>query len=34
MLAKVEHGVMDEKSLRGWLGAALTKADDRRLFDL
>jgi hypothetical protein len=34
VLAKVEQGVMDEQALRGRLGAALTRADDRRLFDL
>jgi hypothetical protein len=34
VMAKVEQRVMDEKQLRGWLGEALTRADDRALFDL
>lgn len=34
VLAKVEQGVMDEKLLRRWLEAALTRDDDRRLFGL
>ncbi len=32
--AKVEQKVMDEKLLRGWLDEALSRTDDRALFDL
>ncbi len=34
VLAKVEQKVMDEKQLRAWLDEALTRADDRALFNL
>ena len=34
VMAKVEQKVMDEKQLRKWLDEALTRADDRGLFDL
>jgi len=34
VLAKVEQKVMDEKLLRKWLDEALSRADDRALFDL
>jgi uncharacterized protein YggE len=34
VLAKVEQKLMDESVLRGWLDAALTRADDRALFGL
>jgi len=34
VIAKVEQKVMDEKLLRGWLGEALTRSDDRALFEL
>jgi hypothetical protein len=34
VLAKVEEGVLDEAVLRGWLDAALTREDDRALFEL
>jgi hypothetical protein len=34
VMAKVEQKVMDEKLLRKWLDEALTRADDRALFDL
>lgn len=34
VLAKVEQGVLAAGLLREWLDAALTRADDRRLFDL
>jgi septal ring factor EnvC (AmiA/AmiB activator) len=34
VLAKVDQGVMDAEQLRGWLRAALTREDDRALFDL
>jgi hypothetical protein len=34
VMAKVERKVMDEKVLRGWLDEALTRADDRKLFEL
>jgi hypothetical protein len=30
----IEQKVMDEKLLRGWLNEALTRDDERRLFDL
>jgi len=32
VLAKVEQGEIDAGLLRGWLDAALTRDDDRRLF--
>ena len=32
VLAKVEQGELDAGVLRGWLDAALTRDDDRRLF--
>jgi hypothetical protein len=32
VLAKVEQGELDAGLLRSWLDAALTRADDRRLF--
>jgi len=34
VLAKVEQGVLAESVLRGWLDAALTRPDDRELFNL
>jgi hypothetical protein len=34
VLAKVEDRTIDEKILNEWLGAALTKAEDRKLFEL
>ncbi len=34
VLAKVEAGELDEKRFRQWLDAALTRAEDRALFDL
>jgi hypothetical protein len=34
VLAKVDEGVLDEAVLRGWLDAALTREDDRALFEL
>ena len=34
VLAKVEQGELDPKQFRRWLDAALTRADDRALFDL
>ena len=34
VLAKVEQGELDAGQLRGWLDAALTRADDRALFSL
>jgi prefoldin subunit 5 len=34
VMAKVEQKVMDEKLLRKWLDEALTRADDRELFEL
>jgi hypothetical protein len=34
VLAKVEQGELDAGLLRGWLDAALTRADDRALFNL
>jgi hypothetical protein len=33
VLAKVEQGVLEESTLRSWLDGALSRADDRRLFD-
>jgi hypothetical protein len=34
VLAKVEQGVIQESVLRGWLEGALTRAEDRELFNL
>jgi len=34
VLAKVEEGVMDASVLKGWLDGALTREDDRALFEL
>jgi hypothetical protein len=34
VLAKIEHGEFSDSQLRGWLDEALTRADDRALFDL
>jgi hypothetical protein len=34
VLAKVEDGSFEEAILRGWMDAALTRADDRELFGL
>jgi prefoldin subunit 5 len=34
VLAKVEQKVMDQAKLRDWLDEALTRDDDRALFDL
>jgi hypothetical protein len=34
VLAKVRQGEIDGEQFRGWLDAALTRADDRALFDL
>ncbi|HEV2704151.1 MAG TPA: mobilization protein [Steroidobacteraceae bacterium] len=34
VLAKVEQGVIQESALRGWLDGALTREDDRELFNL
>jgi hypothetical protein len=34
VLAKIEQGVLAASDLQGWLNAALTRRDDRRLFDL
>jgi hypothetical protein len=34
VLAKVEEGVLEEAVLRGWLDTALTREDDRALFEL
>jgi hypothetical protein len=34
VLAKVEHGELDSAQFRGWLDQALTRAEDRALFDL
>jgi hypothetical protein len=34
VLAKVEQGEMDRGQLRAWLDQALTRQDDRALFDL
>lgn len=34
VLAKVEQGVLQDATLRGWLDGALTREDDRRLFEL
>jgi len=34
VMAKVEQKVMDEAQLHAWLDQALTRADDRALFNL
>jgi hypothetical protein len=34
VLAKVEDGSLEEKVLRGWLDPALTREEDRVLFNL
>jgi hypothetical protein len=34
VLAKIEQGVFEEAVLRGWLDAALSRQDDRALFEL
>ena len=34
VLAKVDSGEFDRKILHGWLAEALTRADDRALFEL
>jgi len=34
VLARVDQGQLPESELRTWLDAALTRADDRALFDL
>ena len=34
VLAKVEQGEIDQDLFRGWLVEALTRAEDRALFDL
>ena len=34
VLAKIEQGVFDERTLKGWLSQALTRDDDRALFEL
>jgi hypothetical protein len=34
LVAKVEHGVIQESVLRSWLDGALTRQDDRALFGL
>ena len=34
VLAKVEQGEFEQRTLRRWLDKALTRADDRALFDL
>jgi hypothetical protein len=34
VLAKIENGIFDEKILKGWLNQALTREDDRALFEL
>ena len=34
IMAKIEQKTMDEKQLRKWLDEALTRADDRELFEL
>jgi hypothetical protein len=34
VMAKIEQKAMDEKLLRRWLDEALTRADDRELFEL
>jgi len=34
VLAKVEEGELDKRQFRRWLDKALTRAEDRALFDL
>jgi hypothetical protein len=34
VLAKVQRGEIDQEQFLGWLNQALTRADDRALFDL
>jgi hypothetical protein len=34
LLAKVEAGEFEEETLKAWMSAALTREDDRRLFEL
>ena len=34
VLAKAENGEFDRRILNGWLAEALTRADDRALFEL
>ena len=34
VLARVERQALSESDLRGWLDSALSRDDDRRLFDL
>lgn len=34
VLAKIEDGSFDEKILKGWLDPALSKEEDRALFEL
>jgi hypothetical protein len=34
VLTKVQLGEIDKEQFRGWLDQALTRADDRALFDL
>ena len=34
VLARVETGLLDESVLRGWMGEALERPDDRLLFEL
>ena len=34
VLAKVQRGEIDPEQFRGWLDEALTRSDDRALFDL
>ena len=34
VLAKVDQGVIEASTLRGWLKGALKRPDDRSLFDL
>jgi hypothetical protein len=34
VLAKAEQGVLEDAVLRGWLDKALTRQDDRALFEL
>ena len=34
VLAKVEDGSLEERVLRNWMDGALTRADDRALFEL
>ena len=34
VMARVQHRELDQAVVKGWLDAALTRADDRALFDL